>query len=142
MTKHILVAYDGSAPAERAFDFALTLARALEADVYVLAVARPPEPPEEVETEAVLESATEHFEQQFATLRQRVSGTGLSARFEVAVAILQSRSSTRRRGSASTTLSWVIGATLFFSAGCWARSASRSSTMLLAPSRSFGRHVD
>jgi nucleotide-binding universal stress UspA family protein len=85
MTKHILVAYDGSAPAERAFDFALTLARALEADVYVLAVARPPEPPEEVETEAVLESATEHFEQQFATLRQRVSGTGLSARFEVAV---------------------------------------------------------
>src|SRR5512137_278999 len=83
MTKHILVAYDGSAPAERAFDFALTLARALEADVYVLAVERPPEPPEEVETEAVLESATEHFERQFATLRQRVSGTGLSARFEV-----------------------------------------------------------
>ena len=85
MTKHILVAYDGSAPAERAFDFALALGRALEADLYVLAVARPPEPPEEVETEAVLESAKEHFEQQFSTLRQRVSQAGLSARFEVAV---------------------------------------------------------
>ncbi len=62
MTKHFLVACDGSAPAERAFDFALTLAGALKADVYVLAVARPPEPPDEVETEAVLENATEHFE--------------------------------------------------------------------------------
>ena len=85
MTKHILVAYDGSPPAERAFDFALSLARAFEGDIYVLAVARPPEPPEEVETEAVLESAQEHFERQFSTLRERVSSGGLSARFEVAV---------------------------------------------------------
>ena len=85
MTKHILVAYDGSPPAEKAFDFALTLSRALETDLYVLAVARPPEPPEDVETEALVESDREHYEQQFTTLRQRVSEAGLSARFEVAV---------------------------------------------------------
>jgi nucleotide-binding universal stress UspA family protein len=85
MTKHILVAYDGSAPAEKAFDFALGLAQAVSADLYVLAVARPPEPPEEVETAAVLESAKEYFEQRFSTLRQRLTGAQLAAKFEVAV---------------------------------------------------------
>ena len=51
----------------------------------MLAVARPPEPPEEVETAAVLESAKEHFEQRFSTLSQRLTGAGLAAKFEVAV---------------------------------------------------------
>ena len=40
--KHILVAYDGSEPAERAFEFGLTLASMFASELHVLAVARPP----------------------------------------------------------------------------------------------------
>ena len=42
--KHILIAHDGSAPADRAFDFALELAHKFGAALSVLSVARPPEP--------------------------------------------------------------------------------------------------
>ena len=65
MLKRILVAYDGSESAQRAFQFALDLAKPFDATVTVLAVARPPEPPTMVETSAMLEAATEHFEQDF-----------------------------------------------------------------------------
>jgi nucleotide-binding universal stress UspA family protein len=65
MLKRILVAYDGSESAQRAFQFALELARPFGATVSVLSVARPPEPPTMVETSAMLEAATEHFEKDF-----------------------------------------------------------------------------
>ncbi len=45
MNTRILCAYDGSAAAEKAFDFALTMASAFKSELRVLAVAQPPEPP-------------------------------------------------------------------------------------------------
>jgi len=83
--KHILIAHDGSVPADRAFEFGLELARKFGADLSVLSVARPPEPPDEVETEAVIESAKEHYEQAFARLRIRTSEAGVPAVFVVVV---------------------------------------------------------
>jgi len=83
--KHILIAHDGSAPADRAFDFALELAHKFGAALSVLSVARPPEPPDEVETEAIVESAIEHYEQAFGALRRRTSEAGVPVEFSVVV---------------------------------------------------------
>jgi len=83
--KRILVGYDGSESASQAYAFALTLAAKFGAILEVLAVARPPEPPDEVETEAEIERAQEHFERDFATMRERARAHGLTPSFEVAV---------------------------------------------------------
>lgn len=80
MNSRILCAYDGSPAADNAFDYAVALAAAFGAELHVLAVAQPPE---DVETEAVLESAHEHFEKQFATLRARTVATGVAPKFEI-----------------------------------------------------------
>jgi len=58
--KHILVAYDGSESADRAFEQALDLAGKYGAELHVLTVARPPDFGEEVETEAVVENSRRH----------------------------------------------------------------------------------
>ena len=57
MLKAILGAYDGSESATKAYQFALDLAKRYEAKLIVLSAARPPEPPEDIKTEAMLESA-------------------------------------------------------------------------------------
>jgi nucleotide-binding universal stress UspA family protein len=83
--KHVLVAYDGSESAERAFDFGLTLASKFDSALHVVAVARPPEPPEEVETEAVIEGAREQYQRQFKELQARAGKAGIKATFAVAI---------------------------------------------------------
>src|SRR5271169_2109697 len=85
MTKHLLVAFDASPSAQKALDFAVELGRLLNADLYVLAVARPPEPADDVETEAIIENAKEYFEAQFAAASEKVKAAGVKAEFEVAV---------------------------------------------------------
>jgi len=83
MMQKLLIAYDGSDSAKAAFDFALDLAEKYSAELYVLAVARPPEFGAEVETEAVIESSRRHYTNLLQPLKARV--TGLSAHFEVMV---------------------------------------------------------
>lgn len=83
--KDVLIAFDGSQPAERAFDFGLTLAERFGAAVHVLAVARPPEPAEDVESEAAIESAREHYQRQFGNLQARTAKAGVRASFAVTV---------------------------------------------------------
>jgi nucleotide-binding universal stress UspA family protein len=78
MLKIILVAYDASEPAERAFRFALELARAFRATIRVVAVATPPEPPTALEMAGLLESATEHFTHAFAGLQHAAQTAGIS----------------------------------------------------------------
>jgi len=79
--KHILVAYDGSESAARAFDQAVDLAARYGATLSVLAVARPPEFGEEVETEAVIENSRRHCHQLLKPLKDKAPG----AHFEVEV---------------------------------------------------------
>ena len=83
--QRILVAFDGSQAAEKAYDFALEVASKCGAELYVLAVAQPPEPAEDVETEAILENAQEHYEKSFVRLREKAVAAGLKPTFEVVV---------------------------------------------------------
>lgn len=85
MFKHILIAYDGSEPAEKAFDYALDLAAKYRASLDVVAIARPPDFAEDVETEALLEQVQEHFQEQFAQLRERAARCGVTPEFNVVV---------------------------------------------------------
>ena len=83
MIHNLLIGYDGSAASEAAFDLALDLARRYGADLHVLAVARPPEFGEDVETEAVIEQTQRHFDQVLQPLQARVEG--VRAHFQVVV---------------------------------------------------------
>lgn len=83
MTYQVLCGYDGSASAEKAFDFSVALTKAFAGRLHVLAVAHPPEPPEDVETEALLEMAQDRFKTDFERLRTCTSAAGVVATFEV-----------------------------------------------------------
>ncbi len=83
MIHKLLIAYDGSDSAKAAFDFALDMAGKYGAELYVLAVARPPEFGAEVETKAVIESSRRHYTDLLQPLKRLASG--LTAHFEVMV---------------------------------------------------------
>jgi len=85
MIKRILLAYDGSAPADKAYSFALDIAKKYDADLYVLAVARPPEFGDDVETEAVIENSKKHYQKILAPLKAQARSQGVRLHFEVAV---------------------------------------------------------
>lgn len=68
---NILVGHDGSRDADTAFEDALDLAALANARLSVVSVASLPEPPTEVETQAVIELATRHYEKLFETLRRQ-----------------------------------------------------------------------
>ncbi len=80
MIRTILAAYDGSPHSSKAFLFALDIAEKFGAAIAVLSVARPPEPPEAVEMEAVIESATEFYSKQFADLESTARERGVAVR--------------------------------------------------------------
>lgn len=85
MIAKILVAFDGSCQAQKAFEFGLEMAVKYSADLSVLSIARPPEPPVNVEVQAVLEHATEYFEAQFVKMKEKAAATGVDCTFEVRV---------------------------------------------------------
>ncbi|MCA1978990.1 MAG: universal stress protein [Thiobacillus sp.] len=74
MIRKLLVAYDGSPASRAAFDFACDLADRYDADMHVLAVARPPEFGEEVETGAVIRNSTRHYQSLLDELRAQAGG--------------------------------------------------------------------
>jgi len=79
----LIVAYDGSAQSEKAFNQALEIASKFSASVVVLSVALPPEPPVAVEMQAVIERAVGYYEAQFDHLRESAKSLGIEARFQV-----------------------------------------------------------
>jgi nucleotide-binding universal stress UspA family protein len=81
----ILVGFDGSVQAEKATETAFSLARALDGQVILLAVARPPEPATSVELRAMLDDAREHYEQAFAKFRAQAKERGVDLKMEIAV---------------------------------------------------------
>lgn len=85
MIKAILVAYDGSEPARKAYESALDLAAKYGAAITVLAVAQPPEVGDEVETEALIDNARRHYRHVFKRLEDSTQTPGLTIRYEVAV---------------------------------------------------------
>jgi len=83
MITKLLVAYDGSEQSEKAFQVALDLASKYSAKMLVLAVARPPEPPVQVELEAELERAAEYYREHFKRLSEQTATLGIEAVFQI-----------------------------------------------------------
>ena len=83
--KKILIAYDGSAQADKATESALGLAQSLDARVLLFAVARPPEPATMVEVDAMLDDAREHFEVQFSKIVQHAKDLNVELQTDIAV---------------------------------------------------------
>ena len=79
MFRRILLAYDGSEPARKAFDHCLEMARCFGAELSIVSVVRPPEFAEDVETEAVIENARSHFEAELAKLSAQAGARGGAA---------------------------------------------------------------
>jgi nucleotide-binding universal stress UspA family protein len=85
MFKHILVAYDGSAPADKAFALGCDLARQMRAKLTVLAVTRPPEIGADIETEAVIDSGQRHLKHLLRELSRRPDVQGVQVHFDTRI---------------------------------------------------------
>lgn len=86
--KKLLVAFDGSPSSYKAFDFALEMTNICQGashEIYVLAVVQPPEPADLVEMDAIIDAATEHYEELFRDLREKAVAAGGILTTEVAV---------------------------------------------------------
>lgn len=85
MIQRVLLGYDGSASADHAYRFAADLAKRFGAQLHVLAVARPPEFGDDVETRAAIDHSRHHYDRVLAALKARAANEGLSAQFTLAV---------------------------------------------------------
>ncbi len=88
MLKKILVAFDGSQEACRAFEFALKLSKecqAKEREILVLSVSQPPEPADIVEVKAVIDSATEYYKKEFEKLQTLAKDYNVQIKTEIVV---------------------------------------------------------
>ena len=83
MIDKLIIAYDSSDESKKAFQMGLELAAKFSAQVLVISVARPPEPPVTVEMEAVLERASEFYRSGYDSLRETASALGITPRFEI-----------------------------------------------------------
>jgi len=77
MIKNILIAYDGSLFAKRAFVVGLDMARLYRAKALVLSVVQIPEPAMIYETTVLLDEANAHYEKDFAELRAAAKSAGV-----------------------------------------------------------------
>jgi nucleotide-binding universal stress UspA family protein len=85
MYQKIIVGYDGSDASRKAFDTACNLALQHGAQLWVIAVARPPEVGDDVETEAVIENSRRYHRRLLAELKAASAGKGPAVHFEVKV---------------------------------------------------------
>ena len=85
MIRRILLGYDGSESAKHALEFAIDLARRYGAELHMLAVARPPEFGDEVETKAVVENGQRQCERVLEAARERLAQETLQTALRVAV---------------------------------------------------------
>ena len=86
--KKILIAFDGSEQSYQAFDFALDMVKMCPSaaiNIFVLSVLQPPEPIDLVEMDAIIENATEHYEELFKVLRERAKKRDIEINTEVAI---------------------------------------------------------
>lgn len=85
MMQRILLGYDGSEGANHALSFARDLAGRYGAELHVLAVARPPEFGDEVETEAAIESGQRQCEKVLELAKAMLSTDTVQTSFRVAI---------------------------------------------------------
>lgn len=88
MLKKILAAFYGSPQSYKAFEFALEMSRLCPGaapEIIVISVAQPPEPADIVEVDAVIDSATQHYEESFVGLKEKAKGKNIEIKTEVVV---------------------------------------------------------
>jgi nucleotide-binding universal stress UspA family protein len=85
MFKKVLLAYDGSAPAKKAFEQSVEMARCFNAELGIVSVVRPPEFAEDVETEAIIENARSHFNSELGKLRSRANSSGIQPSLHIRI---------------------------------------------------------
>jgi nucleotide-binding universal stress UspA family protein len=85
MIRKILLGYDGSEFADKALDFAVILARSFSSELHVLAVARPPEFGDEVETQAVIENSRRHYHRVLHVAREKLAHESFKMQFELVI---------------------------------------------------------
>ena len=88
MLKNILVAFDGSEQSRKAFNFALEMSRHCTGalpEITVVSVTQPPEPIDIVEMDAIIDSATQHYEELFKGLREKAKAEGVDIKTEIVV---------------------------------------------------------
>jgi nucleotide-binding universal stress UspA family protein len=85
MFKRILLAYDASEPARKAFARSLEMAHCFDAELRIVAVIRPPDFAEDVETEAIIEQGQAHLEQEIAALLTAAGSAGVQAQSEIRI---------------------------------------------------------
>lgn len=85
MITRILLAYDGSEPANHAFTFAVDLAKKYQASLTALAVARPPEIGDDVETRAIMENSQRHYRHLLGQLQHKAVAQKIEVKLEVKV---------------------------------------------------------
>ncbi len=85
MIKKILLAYDGSKPAQKALDTAVDLALKYDAELYVLTVVQPPDFGDDVETEAIIENSRNWHQRTLTPVKHQIGASGVKAVYEVAV---------------------------------------------------------
>lgn len=83
MIQRILLGYDSSAIAGKAFAVALDFAKHFDADLDVLAIARPPDIGDDVETEAIVETAGDELRRQMRGLEARAAEAKVRATFHL-----------------------------------------------------------
>jgi nucleotide-binding universal stress UspA family protein len=77
MMRNVLVGYDGSESAGKALEFAIDLAKLSGARLHLLAVVRPPDFAEDVETEAMIESLQRQLRHSVAIALSKARDAGV-----------------------------------------------------------------
>ena len=85
MITRLLLGYDGSPSANDALAFTKDLAMRYKPELHVVAVARPPEFAEDVESSAVIENSRRHYREALNRVRKELGEIGAAAHFEVIV---------------------------------------------------------
>jgi nucleotide-binding universal stress UspA family protein len=85
MISKIVIAYDGSDPSKKALDYAVSLAEKYSAALTVLSIVRIPEVPDDVETEAIIDNATDSYQRAFEPVKARIAKLNIPVTFEVRV---------------------------------------------------------
>jgi nucleotide-binding universal stress UspA family protein len=85
MIRRILLGYDGSEISDAAFALALDFARKYNAELHVIAVARPPEYAEEVEATAMIENSRRHYDHVLGRLRPQLANEPIKSQLHVVV---------------------------------------------------------
>ncbi len=75
--RKILVGYDGSATAEKALEVALQMGTMMDAQVEVLSVVQPSEPPAQDELQAVIEGARARYETALQRIAKNARDNGI-----------------------------------------------------------------